>query len=68
MDEKRDLLNEVTDKIESQINRIRTEDSSPKNTTLFFGNLLETKDLIKAVMSLLELYQEFDLTMKKEKI
>ena len=66
--EKQTLLNEVRDDIEAQIKRIRTEDSSPKNTTLFFGNLLETKDLIKAVMSLLELYQEFDLTMKKEKI
>ena len=66
--EKQELLNEVRDNIEAQITRIRTEESSPKNTTLFFGNLLETKDLIKAVMSLLELYQEFDLTMKKEKI
>lgn len=66
--EKRDLLNQVSEIIERQINRIRTEESSPKNTTLYFGNLLETKDLIKAVMNLLELYQEFDLNMRKENI
>lgn len=68
INEKRDLLNHVSEIIERQINRIRTEESSPKNTTLYFGNLLETKDLIQAVMNLLELYQEFDLSMRKERI
>ena len=36
--------------------RTRTEESSPKNTTLYFGLLLETKDLLTATMNLLEEY------------
>ena len=35
-----------------------TEESSPKNTTLYFSLLTETKDLIKANMAMLELYNE----------
>ncbi len=66
--EKQELFNHVSESIEKQIRRIRTEESSPKNTTLYFGNLLETKDLIQAIMHLLELFQEFDLSMKKAKI
>ena len=66
IEERRDFVNHVTEIIERQVNRIRTEESSPKNTTLYFGNLLETKDLIQAVMSLLELYQEFELNLRKQ--
>ncbi|MEN8185726.1 MAG: inorganic phosphate transporter [Bacteroidota bacterium] len=66
--EKQELFDYVSTSIEKQINRIRTEDSSAKNTTLYFGNLLETKDLIQAIMNLLELYQEFDIKMIKQKI
>jgi hypothetical protein len=44
-------------KITSQINRTRTEDDvSPKNTALHFGLLLETKDLVSAIMNLIEEY------------
>ncbi|WP_298507301.1 inorganic phosphate transporter [uncultured Kordia sp.] len=46
----------VEQKIQKQVERTRTEESSPKNTTLYFGLLLETKDLIKATMDLLEVY------------
>lgn len=67
LSEKQDLFNHVSTSIEKQISRIRAEESSPKNTTLYFGNLLETKDLITAIMNLLELYQEFHLSMKKAK-
>jgi phosphate/sulfate permease len=63
--EKQSLFNHVSESIEKQIGRIRSEESSPKNTTLYFGNLLETKDLIAAIMNLLELYQDFHLNMKK---
>ena len=65
--EKQLLLEHVTKAIEKQVNRIRKEktETSPKNTTLFFGILLETKDLISSIMELLELYQEFDLSIKK---
>lgn len=50
------ILNLVTEKIQKQVERTRTEESSPKNTTLYFSLLLETKDLLKAMMSLLEEY------------
>ncbi len=63
--EKQELFNHVSDSIEKQIGRIRTTETSAKNSTLYFGNLLETKDLISAIMNLLELYQEFHLNMKK---
>ena len=36
--------------------RTRNEESSPKNTTLYFSILLETKDLMNATMSLLDEY------------
>jgi phosphate/sulfate permease len=68
LSKKQHLFNHVSESIEKQINRIRTEESSAKNTTLYFGILLETKDLISAIMNLLELYQEFHLNMKKAKI
>jgi phosphate/sulfate permease len=50
------LLKFVSEKIETQVARIRTEETSPKNTTLYFSVLLETRDLLNATMSLLELY------------
>ena len=68
VDEKQELLSHVSKSIEKQIDRIRTEESSPKNTTLYFGNLLETKDIITSIMSLLELYREFHLNMQKANI
>ncbi|SDR76821.1 inorganic phosphate transporter [Christiangramia echinicola] len=59
LNEKQDLLDYVSDLIQKQIQRIRTSESSPKNTKLYFGILLETKDLIGSTMSLLQLFQEF---------
>jgi len=53
---KQALYNLVKEKIERQITRTRSEESSPKNTTLYFSLLLETKDLIESTMNLLELY------------
>ena len=51
------LFGIVDDKIEAQISRTRTtEEKSPKNTTLYFSILQETKDLLKAIMSLIEEY------------
>lgn len=46
----------VKEKIQKQVERTRTEESSPKNTTLYFSLLLETKDLLSATMNLLEEY------------
>ncbi|WP_298526790.1 inorganic phosphate transporter [uncultured Christiangramia sp.] len=50
------VLQRISEKIEKQVSRTRTEESSPKNTTLYFNLLLETKDLMKAIMSLMEEY------------
>ena len=46
----------ISVKIETQIDRTRTEESSPKNTTLYFNILLETKDLVNSMMKLMEEY------------
>ncbi len=54
--QKTTLYSNVTEKIRKQVERTRTEESSPKNTTLYFGLLLETKDLIEEIMNLLDLY------------
>ncbi|WP_034042725.1 inorganic phosphate transporter [Wocania ichthyoenteri] len=53
---KKEVFALVTDKIAKQVARTRTEESSPKNTTLYFSLLLETKDLLTATMNLLEEY------------
>ncbi len=66
---KEELFAMVSQKIERQISRTRTEESSPKNTTLYFTLLLETKDLITATYNLLELYhREYDSTVKPAKV
>ncbi len=56
LDKKQELFEYVSEKIEKQIARTRTEESSPKNTALYFSLLLETKDLITALMNLMEEY------------
>ena len=58
IDQKQALLLKVKESIQKQVERTRTEESSPKNTTLYFSILLETKDLIKANMNILNLYYE----------
>ncbi len=53
------LLEEVKSSIQKQVERTRAkETTSPKNTTLYFSILLETKDLIKACMDILNLYYD----------
>jgi hypothetical protein len=63
--EKRVLLENVSELIQRQIDRIRTTETSPKNSKLYFGLLLETKDLISSTMSLLQLFQEFHKEAKQ---
>ena len=65
LDERTEVYELVKNKIKKQISRTRTEESSPKNTTLYFSLLLETKDLIKSTMSLLEEYHNsFDSSVE----
>ncbi|NJY64126.1 inorganic phosphate transporter [Salinimicrobium sp. CDJ15-81-2] len=61
---KQELFNEVSQLIEKQIKRIRTTESSPKNSELYFGLLLETRDLVTSTMNLLELYREFNIAVE----
>lgn len=53
---KKEVLDLLYQKIQKQVERTRTEESSPKNTTLYFSLLLETKDLLNTTMSLLSEY------------
>ena len=55
---KQEIMELVTSKILKQVQRTRTEESSPKNTTLYFNLLSETKDLLNATMNLLEEYHD----------
>lgn len=69
LNNKRGIFNLVTEKIQKQVERTRTEESSPKNTTLYFSLLLETKDLLTATMNLLEEYHNaHDDTVEPAKI
>jgi Na+/phosphate symporter len=60
------FLETVSELITKQINRIRTTETSPKNSKLYFSLLLETNDLIKSIMNLLELFREFNLQNNKK--
>jgi phosphate/sulfate permease len=65
LNQKQELFDMVSDKIKTQVARTRTEESSPKNTTLYFSLLLETKDLMTSVMNLLQQYHnEHDGSVK----
>ncbi|MEP2060102.1 inorganic phosphate transporter [Maribacter litoralis] len=65
LNNKQELYDLVSQKISLQVERTRSEESSPKNTTLYFTILLETKDLMTATMNLLELYyKEHDADVK----
>lgn len=67
LSEKGLLLESISELIQKQIVRIRTTENSPKNSKLYFGLLLETNDLVKATMNLLELFKEFNKQIDKNK-
>jgi phosphate/sulfate permease len=54
--QKQEIISFISRKIEAQIGRTRSEESSPKNTTLYFNILLETKDLVNSTMNLMDEY------------
>ncbi len=58
LSQQQELFTNVNHKIDRQIERTRTEESSPKNTKLYFGLLTETKNLITSTMNLLQTYKE----------
>lgn len=67
IDKKQEIFDYVSESIDKQISRIRTEESSPKNSSLYFGILLETKDLLSALMSLLQLFHDFQIQERANK-
>ena len=48
----------LKEKIDTQISRTKKEESSPKNTTLYFSILIETKEMVENTINLLELFKE----------
>ena len=58
LERKQEFVDFLEDKIDIQISRTKKEESSPKNTTLYFSLLIETKEMIENTMSLLELYDD----------
>lgn len=61
LDKKDQLENSITKKINAHVTDIRNEDSSPKNTTLYFSLLLEAKDFLNAVTLLItEYYKSYE--------
>ncbi|MEO1010465.1 MAG: inorganic phosphate transporter [Bacteroidota bacterium] len=55
---KQQLFDRVNEKIAKQVARTRADETSPKNTALYFSLLSETKDLLTATLNLLEIYDE----------
>lgn len=58
LDKSDHYLNLISKKIDDQVSRTRNEEASPKNTTLYFNLLLETKDLLGSIFSLSSEYQK----------
>ena len=56
LDRKDKAFSDISEMIEKQVQRTRTEESSPKNTTLYFSLLMETKDLVTALINLMDEY------------
>ena len=62
------VLAHVSASIERQIKRIRSEESSKKNSSLYFGILLETQDFIGSIEKILNLYKNYYHNVSKSNI
>ena len=60
------VLEKISNLLQKQIERIRDTENSPKNSKLYFGILLETKNLTKTSIALLELFREYYEEAKQE--
>lgn len=65
--QKEDIMQTIDKLIQKQIVRIRTTETSPKNSKLYFSILFETDDLVKATIGLLELFEQFEIDHRKKK-
>ncbi|MDR0228386.1 MAG: inorganic phosphate transporter [Flavobacteriaceae bacterium] len=63
---KTELIGIVDKLIQKQIIRIRTTETSPKNSKLYFSILFETDELIKSTIGLLELFEDFQVNVKRK--
>ncbi|MGB7393604.1 MAG: inorganic phosphate transporter [Pricia sp.] len=69
LERKQELFDLVSQKIQKQVERTRTDESSPKNTTLYFSLLLETKELMNVIIDMMEMYYlEHDGTIVPAKV
>jgi Na+/phosphate symporter len=66
IEQKKELLDTVSNLVEKQIERIRTTDMGQQNTKLYFGLLLETKDMIAEGINLLNLFNDYYQEAKEE--
>ncbi|QSS96219.1 inorganic phosphate transporter [Psychroflexus sp. ALD_RP9] len=60
------LGEKISGLIQKQIERLKVDDNSPKNTKLYFGLLLELKDLVNSTLQMMHLFQEYYNEAKKE--
>ncbi|MBB1148769.1 MULTISPECIES: inorganic phosphate transporter [unclassified Myroides] len=65
--QKEEITQTIDKLIQKQIVRIRTTETSPKNSKLYFSILFETDDLVKATIGLLELFEQFEIDQRKKK-
>jgi hypothetical protein len=69
LNNKQNMYDLVQDKIQKQVERTRSEESSPKNTSLYFSLLLESKDLLDSMYDILEeYYASHDSSVKPARI
>lgn len=66
LEDKTELTTIVDKLIQKQIIRIRTTETSPKNSKLYFSILFETDELIKSTIGLLELFEDFQVNVKRK--
>ena len=66
IEDEKEVIQKTSDLIQKQIGRIRGAENSPKNSKLYFGILLETKNLTKTSQSLLELFKDYYEEAKQE--
>lgn len=67
IDEKQELFKYLGNEIEKQIQRTKDPETSSKNSALYFSLLLESKDVIEAVINLLEqYYREWEKSKKSD--
>jgi len=65
LEKKQVLLDNVSHTLGNQIDRIRTVETSAKNSSLHFGIITESKDLIMALINLSEIIHDIQSNTKK---